>query len=510
MEETLVKKSDFLKVKYKFFLNRILIYFSFLCIPLWISHTVGLNLIFQSSILLMYILFMAGQWYLLGKEVDHRLKIYYRANSSMERIVYRVVMGGVLTNILFSLVSLLPEHLIQIFFWAFFFVLGIFYSWPTRGKIIEETMTGQFGEIKFLDSFEKTVLVLSFLTFFISVPELSLFSNIEALKIYYDPLKIISPVFWGNLKVLYFPFARYPKLYNLIWNFHFYFIGLGLYLLTFYSLARYFFSRRLSMLGVFAILSTWSFSRILVDDFFTSISTTYTVIWVWSILWSTRSGTYRSGLLTGLTCAYMTVINGLNVIFLPLTLFFVYKFFLPGKTQWFKKQWLKYNFLGAFLSLLIFGINLKNINLEFWHGSDLISIVSDFIYRKAFFVISPIGLFLYLVYLSKKSGLFLTYANFNRDKALEILFGILSFIILGTLINPQLIKGFGLIWVLVYFCLIPIEWVFQSISRLRSKRNLIYGMYILVCLLDSHRESRFRIIGKMFLELESLKYFMQF
>ena len=85
MEKALVKNSTFLKIKYKFFINRLLIYFSFLLIPVWLQQSLQLNLLLQSLILLMYMLFMGGQWYLLGKEVDYRLKIYYRANSSIDR-----------------------------------------------------------------------------------------------------------------------------------------------------------------------------------------------------------------------------------------------------------------------------------------------------------------------------------------------------------------------------------------------------------------------------------------
>ncbi len=509
MEKALVKKSDFLKVKYKFFINRILIYFSFLCIPIWIQKTLDMNLVVQSTILVTYMLFMGGQWYLLGKELDHRLKIYYRANSSLERIVYRVVMGSVLMLLLFNLFALFPSTWVSYLFWIFFSIVGIFYSWPTRGKIIEETMVGQFGEIKFLDSFEKTVLTLSLLTFVISLPEIPLFQNIEALKLYFDSNEQVSVLFWNFLTVLYSPFSQYPKLYNLIWSFHFYFIGLGIFLLTIYSLLRYFYSRRLSILGIFAILSTWSFSRILADDYFASISTTTSVLWVWSIMWSTRSGTYRSGLFTGLVGAYLCMINAINIVLIPVGLFFTYKLFLKEKTGWFKKQWLKYNLLGLFISLLIFLNEIKYIDIAFNNIDVLLNSTIDSIYKKAFFTIAPIGIILSLIYRGTKSRLLFTYVNFDKNKFNEVLFGIASIVLMGIFVLPDMLRGFSIIWILAFFSLIPIEWIFQSISRLRSKRNIIYVMYILVCLLDSHLESRFRIIGKMFLEIESFKYFIQ-
>ncbi len=509
MEDSLAKKSDFLKIKYKFFINRLVIYFSFLCIPIWVQETLGMNLLFQSGILLAYMFFMGGQWYLLGKEIDHRFKIYYRANSSMERIVYRIIMGSIAMMFLFNIFSFLPESLISYAFWGFFSILGVFYSWPTRGKIIEETMMSQFGEIRFLDSFEKTILILSCLTFLISLPELPMFQNISALKIYFDPQAEVSGIFWNYLSILYYPFYKLPQLYNLIWSFHFYFIGLGIFILTFYCFLRYFFSRRLSMLGVFAVLSTWSFSRVLGSDYFSSISTTTSLIWLWSIMWSTRSNTYRSGLFTGLACSYITLINALNIVLLPLGLFFCYKYFLKEKTVWYRKQWLKYNLLGGVIALAVLVGRFDQITLSFNHLHTLLSMLADFVYRKAFFAIAPIGFFLSLLYFFNRSGWIFTYASFDRNKMQELIFGISTIIFVGIMFNPTFVSDFSLIWMLAFFSLIPIEWIFQSISRLRSKRNLIYAMYILVCLLDSHLETRFRIIGKMFLEIESLKYFIQ-
>ena len=72
-----MENSGILIEKSKFFLNRAVSYFSFLLIPVWIQKTLELNFLTQALIMLLYMLFMAGQWYLLGKEIDHRLKIYF-------------------------------------------------------------------------------------------------------------------------------------------------------------------------------------------------------------------------------------------------------------------------------------------------------------------------------------------------------------------------------------------------------------------------------------------------
>ena len=408
MDKTLLKKSDFAKIKYKFFINRILIYFSFLCIPIWIQKTLGMNLATQSVILLMYMGFMTGQSYLLGKEIDHRLRIYYRANSSMERIIYRVIMGSIAMLFLFNIFSLFPIKIVSILFWIFFSVLGLFYSWPTRGKIIEESMMGQFGEIKFLDSFERTILILSGLTFLISLPELPLFQNIDALKIYFDPQMEVSNLLWNYLSTLYVPFKNFPKLYNLIWSFHFYFIGMGTFLLVFYCFLRYFFSRRLSMLGVFSVLSTWSYSRILNEDYFATISTTVPLLWVWSLMWSSRSNTYRSGLFTGLITSYLVIINSINIILFPVGLFFTYKFFLSTKTTWYKKQWIKYNILGLVIAMVVMSSQVESINFSLNNLRFGYDTLFDYIYRKAFYVVSPIGVGLILAYVFNKSGAMFT------------------------------------------------------------------------------------------------------
>jgi len=509
MDKTLVKKSDYLKLKYKFFINRVLIYFSFMLIPLWLQETLALNLVYQSIILILYMLFMGGQCYLMGKEIDHRLKIYYRANSSMERMVYRVVLGSIGMILLFNVFSLIPEVARSYVFWGFFTVMGLFYSWPTRGKIIEESMASQFGEIKFLDSFERTILILTAFTFLISLPEIQLFQNIEALKLYFDPGERVSNLIWNFLVFLYYPFRDFPKLYNLIWSYHFFFFGLGIFIFTQYCFYRYLFSRRLSLLGVYAVVSSWSFAKVMGQDFFTTMTTTVSMLWAWSIIWSSRSGTYRSGLLTGLVSAFVTMINPLNFILLPVGLFISYRYFLVDKTVWYKKQWLKYNLLGVIVTLAVVFSGIDFSQIEFNHLSVLSFNLSEFLYRKAFFIISPIGLILALFYLTKKSDLFFTHVTFDKDKFYESIICIFIIISFGAIVQPEFLRGFSGLWMYAFFALIPIEWIFQSISRLRSKRNLIYALYILICLLDSHLESRFRTIGKLFLDIESLKHIIQ-
>lgn len=510
MEDSLAKKSDFLKVKSKFFINRLVIYFSFLFIPLWLQESVKLNLFSQALILLFYMFFMVGQWYLLGKEIDHRLKIYYRANSSMDRIIYRLLSGNIFLILLFNFFSLLPTQVSQICFWAFFVLVGLFYSWPTRGKIIEESMAGQFGEFRFLDNFERTVVFMILCLFLVSLPELPLFQNIEALKLYLDPGENIHNLIWNFLSINYIPFNKYPTLFNFAWSFHFYFYGLGIFLLCFYCLLRFFFTRRLAILGVFAVISSWSFSRVLSSDFLSCFVNTYPLLFVWSFLWSSKSATYRSGLLTGLVCAMGAMINVAYALLFPVVLAGIPLLFSKDKTKWYKRQWLKYNVLGAviILSVLVTHSNSSTI-FDPFEFEQVFMTFGDFIYRKAFFTVGFIGAALLAFYYISRLNKRFSLLTLDHQKVLEFGYCLMALFALSFLVSPIYLDNFTAMWVLTVFSLIPLEWIFQSISRLRSKRNVIYALYILVCLLDSHFEGRVRIIGKMFLEDEIFKFINQ-
>lgn len=509
MDNSLEKKSDFLKIKSKFFVNRLVIYFSFFLIPIYIQKTVQVNLFFQYLTLMLYMFFMLGQWYLLGKEIDHRLKIYYRANSSMDRIIYRLLSGNIFLILLFNFFSLFPVAIMETCFWTFFVSVGLFYSWPTRGKIIEESMAGQFGEFRFLDNFERTVVLMIAAMFLVSLPELPLFQNIEALKLYFDPQEQTHGLIWNFLTVNYVPFNGYARLFNFAWSFHFYFYGLGIFLLAFYCLLRFFFTRRLAILGAFAVISSWSFSRILAQDFLASYTNTFPLLFAWAFLWSSKSSTYRSGLLTGLVCAMGAMINLSYAFLFPFMLFGIV-YFSKEKTKWYKKQWLKYNALGGLILLgVVFTHSENAVIFEPFRLPELVAMFGDFIYRKAFYSVSFIGLALVAFYLAGRTKKRFSLLTFDNVKVAELFYCLVVLLGLSLAINPIFTSNFTAMWILTVFSLIPLEWIFQSISRLRSKRNVIYVLYILVCLMDSHFEGRVRIIGKMFLEDEIFKFINQ-
>ena len=494
MERTLEKNSSIVWEKSKFFINRLLIYFSFLLLPVWIQKTVELNIFAQSVLMMFYLMFMAGQWYFLGKEIDHRLKIYFRANSSIDRVLYRVIIGNATMMVIFNLMAFIPEDVIRHFFWGFFVIVGLFYSWPTRGKIIEESVSTQFTEYKYLDSFEKTVLFLSIAMFVVSMPSFPFMSNLETFKLLVDPDEKMNGQLWSYLYMNFFPFRRFPHLINLGWSMHLYFINFSLYLLAFYGIMRFFISRRLSILGLFALISTWSFSIFLKQDIYASATNTFAVLWVWAILWCVKSSTYRSGLMYGLLCYAGVVLNYNHVFLYPIGLALLYFSFLSESTDWYRAQFVKYTTLGLFLILITL---ITNIDLRFFEEalkfSQLKSYYANLLHRKAFYALSVIGLVSLLLMIFKpKDKMFRTLTiDIKRLQQLAIL--AFCVIAVSLFADRDISQSFGILWFVVFLCILPLEWIFQSISRLRSRRNFIYMIYVILCLLDSHFEGRVRI-----------------
>lgn len=493
MEQTLAKNSIIWE-KSKFFLTRLLTYFSFLLLPVWIPKTLEINLFVQSIMVLCYLLFMAGQWYLLGKEIDHRLKIYFRANSSIDRILYRVIIGLAAMMLIFNLMWFIPDSIVRHFFWGLFVVLGLFYSWPTRGKIIEESVSTQFTEYRYLDSFEKTVLFLSLTMFILSMPSFPLLSNLETYKLIIDPNEKMHGQLWNYLQMNFFPFRKFPHLVSLGWSMHLYFISFSFYLLAFYGIMRFFLSRRLSILGIFAFISTWSFSLFLKKDLFSCATTTFAVLWVWSILWCIKSSTYRSGLMYGLLCYSGVVLNYNHAILFPIGLILLFFFFLSEHTDWFRNQFLKYSMLGLFLIIITL---LTHVDLRFFDNglspNLLYSYFATVIGRKAFYGLFFIGLLALAIILIRPRWRILNAFTIEQKRLGELSLLVLIVLLTGLLAEKDLILSFGLLWFIVFLCLLPLEWIFQTLSRLRSRRNFIYMIYVIVCLLDSHFEGRIRI-----------------
>lgn len=497
MHNTLAPNSGILYLKSKFFLIRVLTYFSFLLIPIWVPKTAGVPSGVQAMAVAAYLLFICSQWFFLGKEIDHRFKIYFRVNSSMDRLVYRLFLGMFFFILYFNILNFLPAKWIYNSFWITWAVLGIFYSWPTRGKIIRESVTSNFTEFRYLDAFEKTLVFLIITLFIFSIPDLPVLKEAEALKLFFDPSEKVSGIFWNFVKVNYYPFYKYPDLLNLAWTFHFYFIHLGLFLFSFYALLRFFFSRRLSLLGVFALLSSWSWTKVLVADYGSALFETYSLLWVWTLLWVTRSSTYRTGLFLGLVGFYGTIIfYQWWLLWIPL-LGLIY-FFLNNKTTWFRKQGLRYASFGIGLTLITLlvssGLSQNYFNLDSRYLDTIVKIFR----RKAFFSLAPLGLLVSLLYVFRSQ--FKAFQNFKMDLPYlkHFLISVTVLFLFNLVGGSGIFGSFSLMWAFAWFSLVPLELIFQTMSRLRSSRNMIYLVYILICLLDSHFEGRVKILLRTF------------
>ncbi len=496
--KTLENSSGILYLKSKFFLYRALTYFSFLLLPIWMQKTLSLSLIVQVIVMVLYCMFIMSQWFLLGKEIDHRLKIYFRVNSSIERVVYRVFMGMFFMSLYFNVVNLLPSKWIYNIFWTTWVILGLFYSWPTRGKIIQESVTSNFNEYRYLDRFEKTILFLVGVLVVASIPEFPVLDNINSLKLYFDPNERITGAFWSFLIVNYYPFMKYPSLLKIAWCVHFYFLSLMIFLGTFYAVSRYFVSRRLAILGGFALISTWSFSKILAYNYGSLVLTTYSVLWVWSTLWCTKSSTYRSGLFVGLVGAWGVILDKTNLFLFIGQLIVLYAIFLNDKTTWYKRQFFKYSSFGIVLSILAFVLSTSVVDFHMRFHMEMFDEITRFIGRKAFYVMSIFGVAIFLFKLITQKNDIYNLGTIKLEKVNQLAYSLLFIFIVSFIFDSRSSKEFSVLWIITLFSILPIEIIFQRIRGLRSRRNMIYMIYILICLLDSHFEGRLKIIYRLF------------
>ena len=499
MAETLVKNSGIWWLKSKFFLYRGVSYFSFLLIPILIPKALELQNGWLLAMMYLYIGFLLSQWFLLGKEVDHRLKIFYRLNSSTDRIAYRLLLGMFVIILFFNLLALLPSKWIYNCFWAFWISLGLFYSWPTRGKIIKESMSSNFNEFKHLDRFEKTLVALICILFVVSQPELPTFSSINSLKLFFDPQEKIGNHFWNFLTVSYYPFKKYPEFLRLAWSTHMYTVNMGMYLLVLYALMRYFVSRRLSLLGIFAALSTWGWSKILSFDHAAALVTTYSLLWVWSMLWVVKSTTYRTGLFLGLISYWGSLLHP-SLSFLAIAqALLVDRIFLKEKTKWYRRQVLKYASFGYALCAIVLLSEGEALRDFGWHMTSVFESGWFAFTRKAFFSLAPVGVAVIATkLLIKKSGHHPWRLNGDIEPYKQIFISWIVVVAFSLTLTPIMGIDFSSVWPLVILSVLPLELLFQTISRLRSSRNMIYLIYILICLLDSHFEGRVKIFLRLF------------
>ena len=277
---------------------------------------------------------------------------------------------------------------------------------------------------------------------------------------------------------------------------------------SFYSFLRYYFSRRSAILGIFIFTSTWPISQLLSVDLTQLFLQKTTLLMLWVTIWGHRALTYRSGLIVGLIFFYATCIEPLAFVLIPLMLLLHLVTLPKEKTLWYKLEWLKFLAPGFLLSLFAYlssNTAAKSVDSHFYKTIDDLSMLMS---GKAIFSLSIFGLVL-VVWSSlsnirpfhKLNQSFLRNFTFKRNfhEMWMPLVYILSLFILSISYSSFFFTGFSTMWILTALSIVPIELIFHKLKVYRSKRNMIYLLYILITLLDSQIEMRLRISAKMFL-----------
>jgi hypothetical protein len=200
----------------------------------------------------------------------------------------------------------------------------------------------------------------------------------------------------------------------------------------------------------------------------------------------------------GLVSFWGTLLNPSFAILVFFQLGFLLLIFLKERTPWFKRQLLKYALFGIVLTVLRL---LSHTDLlESTHSIDwsLFKVAYVELDRKGFYNLSIFGLILFIVKFFRPKFSILKDFQIERESMNIFLLSISLYVLIFLFWDGSLISGFGMMWPLAFLSLIPLELLFQSLSRLRSSRNMIYVIYILICLLDSHFEGRVKLFLKIF------------
>lgn len=447
---------------------------------------------------LVYCLYLMGIFYLVGREVDHRLKIYFRTNSSIDRMFYRVISGYLISGLIAYLFSFIPFKFHDPVFWIFWATWGILYSWPTRAKVLKEPFLKQVSEFRYLDKFEKLLVFLCTLLVLISIP---LFQEVHSLDVFVlnrDPEKFLHPVFWKSVDFLFHPVSVMGIAKTTTWFMFVYFMSCISLLLSSYCLLRFFFNRRLSLLGIFSIISSWGLVLIFESDpIYGALISSFSVLWLWGLLWAMRSATYRSGLFMGLLSAYGYILYVGNLPFFFIAMALGWFVLFKEKTTWFKKQFIKYNLLGASVLLLLAPWEQREFPLRFHLSKANLLQQWDYnFFHKDFYVLSVLGLLLIIVFSFNFKSFADRFNVYNRELFGKLLYCLSALVGVSLICAPQNISYINTLWMMTFLSLVPLEWLFQAVRRLRSKSNIIYGIYIVICLLDSRIEGRIKNIVK--------------
>ena len=426
-------------------------------------------------------------FYLVGLYLDYLFKIYYHLNSSLDRMVYRLIFGASFTSILLLCTSFLfGETYVSICCVGLVLVNLIFAAYPTSARVIHTNVSSNLGELKHLDKLEKVLLGMFAIYFFTSVPDIRFVEN-SGFKSF-----LTKDLFHQNFRFVESVFFNFGRVNQLVGYFYF-FLG-GLYYLIIYSFFRFFYSRRVSLIGILAIITNWNLVKLVYGDITTYGTSLYLLAFMWGLLWVNTSKSYRTNLFFGLILtlsAHHPLQISMTILFIGLLSVFL----TPDlRTTWAKFQSLKYMSLGA-------GVALALAVIDIMMGDDFgllqrQSFSFNLFFKKAFNILSSVGL---IVLLSSYGMLRLGKLKSSFSFLGQVNYLFFTFVFAIALLflsgNGQLfdISAF-LFFAIVLYCLPALELILNSLGLFHRKRNLIFLLYILFAILDSHFESRVKTL----------------
>lgn len=490
-----------LSQKLRFFAVRFIGLCSLALVPALLLNQDHLPTQLALSLIITLVLFFLTLSYLLAKEVDGLLKLHVKTHSSLDRVLYRVLVGQALLIVYASLLSLLlPYEQFGTVGLLSFVLLVLWHAWPTRKKLSRDFITQDLSEYRYLDGFERTTLLLTLGTVLLSIPSLPEFKSIELFKLYVDPKEYVHHSFWTYLSFLSRSVQLNANLTVLFQLFYWHLSFTLMALLSVYSLLRYFVSRRLALLVVYAMVSSWSYSKGLQFHFLEMLFSSLSLIWIWSFFWTLRSANYRAGFVLGLSCFYAALFHWTFCYLWPAqvaALWFAKGEQGPGRLSfWYRKQFIRYTLVGGILlALSLFSHQelyyswkpLQHWDAWAWQWW-------QFYREKSLYLVAPLGFIAFALCPYYREGKIFLQLLMRDHKLHDLGLSLALFMPFGLLVWPASTLGLFALTILSVACLLPLERLFQILHQQRSQRNALYLTYILFCLLDSHLEGRVKVL----------------
>jgi hypothetical protein len=406
-------------------------------------------------------------------------------------MIYRLIFGASTVAILFTFVSFFGGSNYVKYISCFIILINFIFSiYPTSAKLIFSSISSNMGEIQHLDKLEKMLLSIFLIYFIASTPNLS-FLNSSGYESF-----LTQDLFHQNYEFVSSIFNGVSDRINILGYFYFFFGSV--YYLLIYSFFRFFFSRRVSLIGILAIITNWNLMKMIYGDFTTYATSIYLVSFLWSFIWVSASKSYRTNLFFGMILALST--HHPFQISLSFLLIGTFSALLANgtRTWWSRMQSLKYMSFGLVVTLFLGCLDLFVGDTFNFQQKWILSF--NLFFKKAFNILGFVGIFVFLIfYFSEKFNFAKKRHSFLKSPNQLMFSLIFGFVILGlSRFGQNFDISAYLYFVIVLFCLPALELVLNSFGIFHPRRNLIFFLYIMFAILDSHFESRVKTFISLF------------